>query len=71
MGMLNSKKKEYSAADSQFKVAIKLFDDNPIHITRYAQNQIECLRGYAELLRAENQPAQAKEMDALADKIKL
>ncbi len=70
MGLLNTKKKEYSAADSQFKEAVKLFDDNPIASVATHKNQIECLRGYADLLRAEIQPAQAKEMDARADKIK-
>ena len=71
MAILYAKKKDYAAADSNFKQATELFDSNPIASPVARKNQVECLRAYAEVLRAENQSDKAKEMDARADKIKV
>jgi hypothetical protein len=71
MGILYTKKKDYSAADSQFEEATKLFDANAVDSPVARKHHAECLRAYAELLRAENRSDKAKEMDARADKIKL
>jgi hypothetical protein len=71
MGILYTKNKDYSAADSQFEKATKLFDANPVDSPVARKHHAECLRAYAELLRAENRPDKAKEMDARADKVKI
>jgi tetratricopeptide (TPR) repeat protein len=71
MGILYTKKKDYPGAESAFAEATRLFEDNAVDSPVARRHHVECLRAYAELLRAENQPDKAKDMDARADKIKL
>jgi tetratricopeptide (TPR) repeat protein len=71
MGILYTSKKEYSTAESKFEEAAKLFGANPVDSPVAHKHFIECLRAYAFLLRAMEQPDKADEIDECADNIKL